>query len=162
MDKKHIPLKYCWFLRISPRSDWFIWEKLRFWPLNAISETKKNIFDFSFGKIGWSDLDQIWTRGVFYYYLDKYHRIFEKNENCHNGGHFRPKMAAIFTKMVKILDKNGRHFGNFHFFQKFFGTYLDNDKIHLWSNLVQIGPPYLPKTDFKIYFFLSQKSRLRG
>ena len=46
-----------------------------------------------------------------------------------NGGYFRPKMAVIFTKMVKILDKNGRHFGIFHFFQKSFHTFLDNNKI---------------------------------
>ena len=104
--------------------------------MRFLRQKKKN-FEFSFGKIGWSDLDQIWTRGVFYYYLDKYHRIFEKNENCHNGGHFRPKMAAIFTKMVKILDKNGRHFGNFHFFQKSSCRSLDNHKKHLWS---KVGP----------------------
>ena len=108
-------------------------------------------------------MDQIWTRGVFYYYLDKYERIFEKNENCHNGGHFRPKMAAIFTKMVKILDKNGRHFGNFHFFQKSCGTYLDNNKIHLWS---KFGPNRTTQSSQNwiqnYYFFVSEIAFIRG
>ena len=52
-------------------------------------------FEFSFEKIGWCDLDQLLTRDVFYDYLGIYQRIFEKNENCQNGGHFHPNFLPF-------------------------------------------------------------------
>ena len=117
---------------------------------------KSKIFNFSCEKIRWSDLDQIRTIAVFYLYLGKCSRIFLKIENCHNGGHLKSKLAIIWTKMGKILRKNGHHYVNFKFFQKSFFISLDNAKIQLWSKFGQILPPNLLKTE--ILFFLSMKS----
>ena len=68
---------------------------------------------------------------------------FEKNENCHNGGHSRPKWAAIFTK--KCLSNFTRDiYMAFRWYMNFikipkspntpppYGLKLDNEFLHVF------------------------------